>query len=221
MIAEQAPLARVRCQAGLDRQAHGRGPLVDGVTSRPTESGMSRSRRCGRRSDSGDFIHPHLTPKLLPSGGAAATQTRPLPAQPHFHAMPSTACKRDALRGVLLELGSTRQALGQQASGRRPRNLLGLLARNRRRVGNAAAAAPRPLQSQAHAVEVKIDHGRRIERQQLADQQPADDGDSERLAQLAAVAHAVIARQYYDGMRPAQPDFYVSGRTFAPALRRH
>jgi hypothetical protein len=41
--------------AGQQRRRSRRGawgaPLDDGVTSRPTESGMSRSRQCGRRSD--------------------------------------------------------------------------------------------------------------------------------------------------------------------------
>ena len=51
----------------------------------------------------------------------------------------------------------------------------------------AAAELPEP---QAEAIEVEIDHRRRVERQHLAHDQAADDGDAERPAQLAAVAEA-------------------------------
>ena len=53
----------------------------------------------------------------------------------------------------------------------------------------AIAVAP------AEAVEIEVDHRRRIERQDLADEQAADDRDAERLAQLRAVAEADRQRQ--------------------------
>src|SRR6516225_3189348 len=46
----------------------------------------------------------------------------------------------------------------------------------------------RPLQPPVHAVKRKIDHRRRVERQQLAEQQAADDRYSQRKAQLGAGA---------------------------------
>src|SRR5439155_19439624 len=52
---------------------------------------------------------------------------------------------------------------------------------------SAPLAAPEP---NLHAVEIKIDHGRRVERQQLAQREPADHGVAERLAQLRAGAVA-------------------------------
>ena len=47
----------------------------------------------------------------------------------------------------------------------------------------------------AEAVEIDVDHRRRIEGQDLADHQAADDRDAERLAQLRAVAEAQRQRQ--------------------------
>ena len=51
------------------------------------------------------------------------------------------------------------------------------------------------LRPQAEAVEIEIDHRRRVERQHLADHQPADDRDAERPAQLGAFAEADRQRQ--------------------------
>ena len=45
-----------------------------------------------------------------------------------------------------------------------------------------------PRQPRLQALHRQIDHRRRVERQQLAEQQPADDGDAERIAQLRAGA---------------------------------
>jgi hypothetical protein len=39
-------------------------------------------------------------------------------------------------------------------------------------------------------VEIDVNHGRRVQRQQLADDEAADDGDAERPAQLGALAEA-------------------------------
>ena len=59
----------------------------------------------------------------------------------------------------------------------------------RARPAVAVAVAP------TEAVEIDVDHRRRIERQDLADDQAADDRDAERLAQLRAVAEAERQRQ--------------------------
>src|SRR4030095_1750134 len=48
-----------------------------------------------------------------------------------------------------------------------------------------------------HAVEIKIDHWRGVERQQLAQRETADHGVAERLAQLRA--RAVTERKRYAG----------------------
>src|SRR5258708_26719113 len=40
------------------------------------------------------------------------------------------------------------------------------------------------------AIEIEIDDRRGIERQDLAEDQPAEDGNAERLAELAALTHA-------------------------------
>src|SRR5690348_17528991 len=60
------------------------------------------------------------------------------------------------------------------------------------RFGREVRAAPRPQAPTPHAelVEVAIDHRRRIQGQELAEQQPADDGNAERSPQLGAVAEA-------------------------------
>ena len=47
----------------------------------------------------------------------------------------------------------------------------------------------------AQFVEVQVDHGRGVQRQQLADDQAADDGDAQRLAQFGAVAVPERQRQ--------------------------
>src|SRR5580704_11641333 len=59
---------------------------------------------------------------------------------------------------------------------------LGSVAADKARFARPAAQRP-----QAEAVEVEIDHRRRIERQGLADQQAADDRNTERAAQLGAL----------------------------------
>src|SRR3954467_115814 len=49
---------------------------------------------------------------------------------------------------------------------------------------------PSPRAPQAQPIEIEIDHRRRVERQHLADQQPADDRDTERPTKLVALARA-------------------------------
>ena len=56
------------------------------------------------------------------------------------------------------------------------------------RIGTLPAAAPRG-QPLGDVVKEQVDHGRRVEREHLAEDQPADDGDTERPTQLRA--HAV------------------------------
>src|SRR6202035_3892705 len=53
---------------------------------------------------------------------------------------------------------------------------------------HAAVRSPALLGPQAITVEIKIDDRRRVERQNLADEEPADDRDAERTAQLRAFA---------------------------------
>src|SRR5215470_10191019 len=76
-----------------------------------------------------------------------------------------------------------------------------------------AAAIAHP---QAEAVEVEVDHGRRVKREQLAQDQSAHDGDAERTAQLAAVAETDGERQgaehrraggHHDGAEAQQARF--------------
>src|SRR6266566_6865418 len=59
----------------------------------------------------------------------------------------------------------------------------------------ATALAAAIADPQAEAVEIEVDHRRRIEREQLAQDQPADDGDAERAAQFAAIAETDRERQ--------------------------
>ena len=54
----------------------------------------------------------------------------------------------------------------------------------------AAAAVPETLAPGTKPIHVQIDHRRRIKRQHLAEDEAADDRDTERLSKLAAVAHA-------------------------------
>src|SRR5579883_2453906 len=54
----------------------------------------------------------------------------------------------------------------------------------------SAALAAAGAHPQAETVEVEVDHGRRIEREQLAEDQPAYNRDAEGAAQLATVAEA-------------------------------
>ena len=71
------------------------------------------------------------------------------------------------------------------------------LPRNQRPVREVmgAALAPAGAEPQAEAVEVKVDHRRGVEREYLAEDEPAHDGNAERTAQLAAVAEADRERQ--------------------------
>ena len=55
-----------------------------------------------------------------------------------------------------------------------------------RRVPGSLATLATCAQAIVEPVEIEIDHRRRVERQHLADEQPADDGDAERLAQFRA-----------------------------------
>src|ERR1039457_7680924 len=57
------------------------------------------------------------------------------------------------------------------------------------------ARTPDSLPAQAHAVEVEIDDGRRVERQHLAEDQATHDRDAERTAQLGPWAAAESERQ--------------------------
>src|SRR5665213_4307922 len=52
-----------------------------------------------------------------------------------------------------------------------------------------SAAAPSAHTPMPEAVEIEVHHRRGVEGQDLAQRQSADDGDSERMAELAAFAH--------------------------------
>src|ERR687885_534611 len=57
----------------------------------------------------------------------------------------------------------------------------------RRRSSGAATAEPPPaVDARAQRLHRQVDHRRGVERDHLAQQQPADDGDAERQAQLRA-----------------------------------
>ena len=64
-----------------------------------------------------------------------------------------------------------------------------------REIHGAGAPAASARNSAAEPVEIDVDHRRGEQRQQLADQQAADDGDAERMAQLRARAAAEHQRQ--------------------------
>ena len=51
------------------------------------------------------------------------------------------------------------------------------------------------MQPQAESIEVEIDNWGGVERQHLADNQAADDGDAERSPKLTAITHADRERQ--------------------------
>ena len=53
----------------------------------------------------------------------------------------------------------------------------------------------RLVQPEAEAIEIEVDDGGRVEREQLAHQQAADDGDPQRMAQLGTLAAADRQRQ--------------------------
>src|SRR5262252_3530421 len=68
----------------------------------------------------------------------------------------------------------------------------------------------------AQAIKVKVNHRRRVEREQLAEQQPADDGDSERPPQFRSGPGPQGKRQaseqrrhggHHDGPEPEQAGF--------------
>src|SRR5690349_7510209 len=61
--------------------------------------------------------------------------------------------------------------------------------------GAARAAVTQPLPAQPQPVEVEVDDRRREERQHLREDQPADDRDAQRAAQLAAGPEADRERQ--------------------------
>ena len=88
-----------------------------------------------------------------------------------------------ARRGVV-------DALGLAADG--PTQL------RRRRVAQQVRvpAVPAALGPAPEALQVKIDHGRRVEREDLAKDQPADDRDAERLAHLGTLARDEIGRAH-------------------------
>src|ERR1700722_17388344 len=54
----------------------------------------------------------------------------------------------------------------------------------RHHLGWASLSAPEPADKMTQPIEIDIDHRRGVERQQLRDQQAADDGIAERLAEL-------------------------------------
>jgi hypothetical protein len=51
---------------------------------------------------------------------------------------------------------------------------------------HAPTSSPQACAPEPHAVEIEVHHRRGVEREQLAHEQPADDGDAERPAQLRA-----------------------------------
>src|SRR5262245_33164970 len=53
-----------------------------------------------------------------------------------------------------------------------------------------AATASQAAAPEGEAIEVQIDDGRRVEGEELAQEEPADDGDAERAAELGAGAGA-------------------------------
>src|SRR5262245_2306917 len=80
----------------------------------------------------------------------------------------------------------------------------------------AAALAPAVAEPQAEAVEVEVDHRGRVEREQLAENQPAHDRDAKRTAQFTAVAETDGERQgaeqrrtggHHDGTEAQQAGF--------------
>src|SRR6202011_947767 len=70
------------------------------------------------------------------------------------------------------------------------------------RVANSPAA----LRRQPEAVEIEVNDGRRVEGQQLADEQPADDRDPERLAQFGTLAKAERQRHRPEHRRHRRHD---------------
>src|ERR1700753_2397413 len=64
----------------------------------------------------------------------------------------------------------------------------GLAAFNRGRLPERQATLSSPLTPVPGAVEIEIDDRGGVERQDLADDQPAEDGNAQRLAKLAALA---------------------------------
>src|SRR5258708_13921313 len=56
-----------------------------------------------------------------------------------------------------------------------------------------ATASPAPCLGET--IEIEVDDGCRVERQHLADQEAADDGNPQRLPQLTALAEAEAERQ--------------------------
>ena len=91
---------------------------------------------------------------------------------------------------------ASRNAEGQQGRGDRPAD------EGRREVHRAAPSLPRggrfgpdAAQPAPRRSKAEIDHRRREQRQHLADEQAADDGDAERMAQLGAGAGAEHQRQ--------------------------
>jgi hypothetical protein len=75
------------------------------------------------------------------------------------------------------------------ADVRRPSEMTGVRALRsyRLRNGPVTTTPPAPV---PEAIEIEIDDRGGVERQDLAQHQSADDGDAERLAKLAALAHA-------------------------------
>ncbi len=69
------------------------------------------------------------------------------------------------------------------ATGRRMKGAEMFMALSRR-LGGALPAAERPAPAGGEAVEREVDDGRGVERERLADDQPADDRDPERTPQL-------------------------------------
>src|ERR1017187_3112836 len=53
--------------------------------------------------------------------------------------------------------------------------------------GHNPKAHPSPVEPEARAVDVEVNDGGRVEREQLADDQPADNRDPKRLPELCAV----------------------------------
>ena len=71
-----------------------------------------------------------------------------------------------------------------------------------RRLGRVIPAPPGIADPYPPAVEIEIDHRRGVERQHLAEQQPAHDGDAQRLAQFRTLAEADRQRQRAQDARP-------------------
>ena len=79
---------------------------------------------------------------------------------------------------------------GREAHGSTPRPTRPLRWRHRRLAAGARADEPR-----LQALHRQVDDGRGVEREQLAQEQAADDGDAERIAQLRAGARLQRQRQ--------------------------